>query len=406
MMNFPGVLFKDKEVLAKIEAAGDRPIDGHAPGLSGKNLAAYIAAGIASDHECTNQAEALEKLRMGMHIMIREGTTARNLKSLLPIVNKNNSMQCSFCTDDRHPEDLLTEGHINSIVKESVKSGLDIVTAIQIATISTARYFGLKKKGALVPGWDADFIIFDNPDNFNITSVYSKGIKVAENGKYLFSANNQLTAPIRNTVGVNWLKLDFKIEPPDSSKKSVKAKVVGVIPTQIVTNTIIEELQIKNNEVISAPEKDIIKMAVIERHTGSGNVGVCFVKGFGLKAGAIASSVAHDSHNIIVVGTNDKDMTTAAIEIVKMGGGQAAVKNDDILASIPLNIAGLMSNLSIEEMKDRIKKITAAAKELGCVLDDPFMTMSFLALPVIPELKLTDKGLVDITRFDFISMFE
>jgi len=406
VMNYPGVIHRAPEILAKLRVAEKRPVDGHAPGLTGKDLSAYVVAGIGSDHECTTLEEAKEKLRTGMQIMIREGTTARNLEALLPLVNAKNYSRCSFCTDDRHPEDLLTEGHINSMVKTAIAKGMDTVTVIQMATINTARYFGLKNTGAIAPGYHADMVVFDNPGDFNIRQVYHGGKKVAEEGRYLWPAPaDSKTTHLRGTVNVNWQELDFEIKVPNVTDGSLSARVIGVNEGQIVTATLIEEISVRNGLAIADPERDILKIAVIERHMASGNTGLGFVKGFGMKRGAIASSVNHDSHNIIVVGTNDSDMTTAVIEIVRMQGGQVVVENDEIIASVPLPIGGLMSDLPLEKVRDRVEEMTRAAHRLGCVLPDPVMTMSFLALPVIPELKLTDRGLVDVTKFSIVPLF-
>jgi len=406
VMNYPGVIYRVPDVLEKLVTAEDRPVDGHAPGLTGKDLSAYIVAGIGSDHECTTVEEAREKLQSGMHIMIRDGTTARNLKPLLPLVNLYNASRCSFCTDDRHPDDLLSEGHIDYIVKTAIREGLEPVLAIQLATINTARYFGLKHSGAIAPGYYADMLVFDDFESFNIRQVYQKGIKVAEDGKFLGKIRGDIEKmPLRSTVNVNWNDLDFSIHLPSHMNGKAKGRVIGIVSEQIITKNLVEDLTIYDGKAVADTEKDLLKIAVIERHLASGNVGLGFVKGFGMKHGAIASSVNHDSHNIIVVGTNDKDMITAVIEVVRMKGGQCVVNNDAVLASLPLPIAGLMSDLPIEEVRDRIKEMTDAAHGLGCVLSDPIMTMSFLALPVIPDLKLTDRGLVDVTKFSLVPLF-
>lgn len=406
VMNYPGVIYRDPELLEKLKTADQKPVDGHAPGLSGKDLCAYIVAGIGSDHECTTVEEALEKLRLGMQIMIREGTTTKNLKALLPIITEKNSSRCSFCTDDRHPEDLINEGHIDSMIKTAIREGLDPVTAIRMATINTARYFGLKNTGAIAPGYYADIVVFDNPDDFNIIQVYQKGIKVAGEGKYLHHKEERYkTHHLRGTVNVNWHDLNFNIPVPDKFSRKPVARVIGIMKDQIVTKNLTEEISTNNGLAVSDTDKDLLKIAVIERHRASGDKGLGFVKGFGMKEGAIASSVNHDSHNIIAVGANDEDMFLAVKEIVRMQGGQVVVNRGKVLASLPLPIAGLMSDLPIEEVRNRIEAMTDATHSLGCVLSDPVMTMSFLALPVIPELKLTDKGLVDVNKFEIVPLF-
>ena len=400
VMNFPGVFLGVPEVLAKIEAAGDRPIDGHAPGLSGPRLNAYAAAGIGSDHECTTLDEAREKLRLGFHIFIREGTAARNLDALLPLVTSDNAAFCSFCTDDRHPQDLIDEGHIDALVRMALDRGLDPLTAIQMATINTARYFGLRGLGAVAPGYRADLIVFEGFEKFSARLVYSDGRLVAKNGEYL-GPRPEAPTPPGSGVKVKWDAVNF--EMPVGS--SASARVIEAVPGQIITRQSVEELRIDDGHAVADPARDLLKIAVIERHRASGNVGVGFVRGFGLERGAIASTVAHDNHNIVVVGASDSDMLAAARAVAETGGGQAVVADGATLAAVPLSIAGLMSELPLEEVRDRVEQMTAAARELGGTLPDPLMTMSFLALAVIPELKITDLGLVDVTEFRLVPLF-
>ncbi|HSG81977.1 MAG TPA: adenine deaminase [Gemmatimonadota bacterium] len=400
VMNFPGVFLGVPEVLAKIEAAGDRPVDGHSPGLAGPPLNAYVAAGVGSDHECTTLEEAREKLRRGMHILIREGTTARNLKALLPLVTKESAANCSFCTDDRHPEDLLDEGHIDALIRMARVEGLDLVTAIQMATINTARYFGLRGLGAVAPGYRADLVVFDDPDDFQARLVFSDGALVAEDGDYR-GARPTPPAPPGSGVRVAWENLSLAV-PANGQRR---ARVIQAIPSQIVTGQSVEELKVENGAALTEPERDLLKIAVIERHRATGNVGVGFVRGFGLKRGAIASTVAHDNHNIVVVGTSDDEMMAAARTVAESGGGQAVVADGKVLAAVPLPIAGLMSDLPLEEVRDRVAAMGAAARQLGGTLPDPLMTMSFLALAVIPELKITDLGLVDVGQFKVVPLF-
>lgn len=400
MMNFPGVLFRVPEVLDKIRAAGSRPVDGHAPGLSGLDLNAYITAGVRSDHECTDLEEAREKLRRGMHIMIREGTTARNLQALLPLVTAENAFFCHFCTDDRHPDTLLSEGHIDSIVRTAIAWGLSPVTAIQMATIHTAHYFGLRNQGAVAPGYWADLLVLDDLEAVQVSRVYAGGQLVAEDGKALFARGKQSQVPLPSSVQVDVESLNLTLAAGEGP-----ARVIGVIAGQIVTEDLRLDPTVREGQVVSDPARDILKMAVVERYRGTGQVGLGLVQGVGLKQGAIASSVAHDSHNIVVIGASDEDMRAAVTAIVGMQGGQVVVKDGQITAACPLPIAGLMSDRPLEEVRQQVEALTRAARAQGCVLDDPLMTMSFLALPVIPTLKLTDRGLVDVTQFCLVPVF-
>lgn len=400
MMNFPGVLFRVPEVLEKIGIAGQRPVDGHAPGLSGKDLNAYVAAGVHSDHECTTLDEAREKLRRGMHIFIREGTTARNLRDLLPLVTPANARRCSFVTDDRHPEDLLSEGHIDDLVRKAVAQGLDPVIAVQIASINTAEYFGLRNVGAIAPGYRADLLVVDDLERFSVAQVFTAGQLVAEEDRFLPSSTELPQVPLESTMRLDLGALDFTVAAGEGP-----AKVIGVIPEQVITEKLSAQLPVKDGQAVADPDHDLLKMAVVERHRNTGHVGLGFVKGFGLRKGAIASSVAHDSHNIVVVGANDADMRAAVEVVAEMGGGQVVVADGQVKARLPLPIAGLMSDQPLEKVRDCIETLTAAAQELGCALPDPLMTMSFLALPVIPILKLTDKGLVDVEQFAIVPLF-
>ncbi len=402
MMNFPGVIFRDPEVLRKIEMAEGKRIDGHAPMLSGKGLYAYLTAGIRSDHECTTPKEAKEKLKNGMRIMIREGTTARNLRSLIPLVHPKNSRCFLFVTDDRHPKELLEEGHIDFMVRQAVRWGLDPILAIQMATLNAAEYFRLDDLGAIAPGYRADIISFDHLGRFQIKRVFKDGKLVAENG-------SMLSRPVQRKKGPKHLG-SFRVKPFKKDALLLRsdqslAKVIQLIPDQIVTKKAMQRALLKDGVAHPNVKDDILKIAVVERHKATGNIGIGFVQGFGLKKGAIGSSVAHDSHNIVLVGTNDADMLKAVEVLQTMKGGLAAVSDGKVLASLPLPIAGLMSEASVGEVNIQLEAVQRAAKNMGCKIPDPFMTLSFLSLPVIPELKLTDKGLVDVNQFKFVPLF-
>ncbi|MCX5861379.1 MAG: adenine deaminase [Deltaproteobacteria bacterium] len=402
MMNYPGVLFTEPEVLAKIMVFRDRVKDGHAPNLTGKELCAYIAAGIGSDHECTRLEEAREKLQMGMHIMIREGSAAQNLDTLLPLVNEYNSRNCFFVTDDLDPHDILAKGHINSIVKSAVNKGLDPLRAIQMATINTASYFGLKGLGAILPGYTADILVIDDLKDMRVSAVYNAGRLVAEQGKLIVSSQAVTPIELPGSMNVYWQKVsDLSIK--DQGKK---VNVIQVVPGQILTKRVLEQPLVVDGLVVADTARDILKIAVIERHRGTGNFSVGLIRGFGLKRGAIVCTVAHDSHNIIVVGVNDGDMLAAAQAVVQMKGGMAVVDEGLVIAGLPLPIAGLMSDRSIGEVQDGLEQVVEAARKLGCTLDHPFATLSFMALTPIPELKLTDQGLFDSVNFTFISLFQ
>ncbi len=404
MMNFPGVIYRDPEVLKKIEQAKGKRIDGHAPLLSGKLLNAYLTAGIRSDHECTTLKEAKEKLANGMWIMIREGSTARNLKDLLPLVTPKNARRLLFVTDDRHPKELLEEGHINSIVKRAIQLGTDPLLAIQMATLNPAEYFRLDDLGAIAPGYRADIITFDHLGRFQIKKVFKDGLLVAEDGKMVsrpIGVSSFLKKGVRSSVRIKNMKSDAFLLRSDQPL----VKVIQLIPDQIVTKKVMKKIVLRDGMALPNIKEDILKIAVVERHRASGNIGIGFVQGFGLKRGAIGSSVAHDSHNLVIVGTADEDMAEAVMAIKTMGGGLVAVSERKVLASLPLPIAGLMTDAPVSRVHLQLEALHKAARSLGCKLADPFMTLSFISLPVIPELKITDKGLVDVNKFKIVPLF-
>ena len=402
MMNYPGVIYRDIEVLKKIMLAKDscKRADGHCPGLSSKDLNAYLCSGISSDHECSTAREAREKLAAGMFIMVREGTGVKNLEDLLPIINEKTFHRIMWCTDDRHPHDILEYGHVDYIVRKAVKAGLDPVTAIQIATINPAQYFSIHDTGAIAPGRQADLIVFSNLNNINPEQVWHKGVLVSEHNKMLPNIKQPSSFTLSGSMNLQPDSIDFSI-PAETEN----IRVIKIIPNQLLTSQSIEKTNIINNMASSDPDRDLLKIAVVDRHSGKGSTGKGFVKGLGLNHGALASSVAHDSHNIIVVGTNDEDMKTALKQVVKMGGGLAAACNKQIKAKLPLPIAGLMSYEPLPVIQEQLDNILTESKKLGSKLPDPFMILSFLALPVIPELKITDQGLVDVNLFKHVSLF-
>ena len=401
MMNFPGVIHGDSEVLKKIEMAQGKRVDGHAPGLSGKELAAYIVAGISSDHECTIRAEAEEKLSKGMYIMIREGSTAKNLEELIQIVTPANACRCMFVTDDCHPADLITKGGVDHCIRKAIRLGLDPVIAIQMATINPAQYFPLPGIGAIAPGYLADLVVIEDLNEFRINQVFKAGCLVAEEGKILPGVIDETKVKVENTFNLPLISAaQFRIKALANT-----VKVIETIPHQIITKKGVHTVKSKEGWAVADPAQDILKIAVVERHKGTGNIGLGFVKGFGLRHGAIASSVAHDSHNIVVIGENDDDMAQAVQGIVEMHGGLIAAKEGKTLASLPLPIGGLMSDQSIAEVRNGLNRLHQTVKAMGGKLEEPFMALSFLALPVIPELKITDKGLVDVTQFKIVPLF-
>jgi adenine deaminase len=404
MMNFPGVIFRDTEVIKKIEMAKGRRIDGHSPMLSGKGLYAYLTAGIRSDHECTTLKEAKEKLKNGMWIMVREGSTARNLKDLLPLVNPKNSRRFIFVTDDRHPKELLEEGHINTMVRQAIQYGIDPILAIQMATLNAAEYFRLDDLGAIAPGYRADIVTFDHLSRFRIKKVFKDGALVAEDGKILSRLIGRLS--LSSSIRKKGLRIKA-IKKNDLLLQSDQplAKVIQLIPGQIVTKKSVKKIVLKDGMAYPNIKEDILKIVVVERHRATGNIGIGFVQGFGLKRGAIGSTVAHDSHNLVIVGINDLDILKTVKVIQKMGGGIAVVSDQKVFASLPLPVAGLMTEVSVRGVKDRLDTLHDATKALGCKLPDPFMILSFLSLPVIPELKITDKGLIDVNQFKIVPLF-
>lgn len=414
MMNFPGVVHADAGVLAKVNLGLSRRIvDGHAPGLRGRALQAYAAAGISSDHECTTLAEAQAKLRAGLRVFIREGSAAKNLAALLPAVTPANRTRFCFCTDDRHPADLRDQGHIDHVVRLAVARGLDLATAIAIGSFHTAQHYGLVGRGAVAPGYAADLIVFDDPRDFRPREVYVAGEMVAQDGVMVRAAQpagSSLggatfpSAPVRLPSGFGAASLRIDAPSGASAGSPPRIRVIGMDPAQLVTAHLIEPARVDAGTLVADVSRDILKLCVIERHRGGGNIGRGFVRGFGLARGAIASTVGHDAHNLAVLGTNDDDMALAARTLAEVGGGQCAVAGGRVLAVLPLPIAGLMSDQPAEVVIAQQAALLKATHELGCPHHDPFMPLSFMPLPVIPSLKLSDLGLVDVEKFQVVGL--
>ncbi|MDI6814686.1 MAG: adenine deaminase [Dehalococcoidales bacterium] len=398
VMNFPGVLGGDASVLSKINLAKGRVVDGHAPGVRGKDLSAYIAAGILSDHESVSLDEAKEKLRQGMFLMIREGSSEKNLDALLPLVNDKTYKRCLFVVDDRSCVDLLRDGDIDAVVRKAIKLGLDPVRAIQMATINTAEYFKLDRMGAVAPGYLANLIVISDLSNLQIDMVFYRGRLVARQGEPLFPSYQVGRKGLTNTVNIK----PFNIEALKLLASGETELVIEIVPGQIITKKRIERVKVSDGIIMPDTSLDILKLVVVERHKATGNIGLGLVMGFGLKKGALASSIAHDSHNIVAVGTNDEDIFTAIKEVERLQGGLVDAANGKVLASLGLPIAGLLSDEPLEVVVAKLEKLERLAKDLGTTLPSPFSTLSFLALPVIPELRLTDLGLVDVNQFKVI----
>lgn len=401
-MNVPGAVLGLPGALEKLVAFQGRVIDGHAPGISDKWLQAYVGAGPGSDHECTTPDEMVEKLRLGMYIFVRESTAAKNLRALLPAITPQNCRRCAFCTDDRHPADLLDEGHLDHLIRLAVAEGLDPITAIQMVTLNPAEWFRLRDRGAIAPGKRADLVVFSNLKDFRPEMVFSGGTLVAQEdtplGDWPVPAADD--SAVHGSVRVPWERINLAVPA-----QGERLRVIGVVPEQIITERLIETATVVDGFAVADVARDLLKLAVIERHKETGNIGLGFVRGLGLKRGALAGSVGHDAHNLIVAGCDDVSMLTAARAVGDLGGGLVAAVGSEVLASVPLPIAGLMSDQPVEVVRRQMDRLVAIAHDLGSPLHDPFMTLGFLALEVIPALKLTDRGLVDVERFDFVPLW-
>jgi adenine deaminase len=398
VMNFPGVLAGSREVLGKLHAFAERPLDGHAPGLTGPDLQAYTGVGISSDHESVTAEEAREKLRLGMTVFLREASNARNLIDLLPAVDEHTAHRCAFATDDRVPGELLRDGSIDSLVRLAIRGGLDPVTAITMATHNPAEHYGLRDRGAVAPGRRADLFVTSDLRELPVELVLAGGRIVARDGRRLRDSV-ALAATLPDTFHVAWPQ-DLRL--PAAGRW---ARVIGIVEDQLITTAHVEQVQVEDETAVADPDRDMLRLSVIERHSATGNVGMGFVRGFGLRRGAMASSVANDCHNLVVVAVDDADGLVAARAVADMGGGIAVAEGGEVRAAIALPIAGLMTDQAPELVADQLDAVTSVVRRLGCTVPAPFMAMSFLALPVIPHLKLTDRGLVDVDVFAFTEVF-
>ncbi len=400
VMDFHSVINKVPQLMDKIALFSDMTIDGHAPQLQGKELSAYISAGIGSDHECTSFKEAKEKLSKGMYIMIREGSTARDLESLFPIISEKTRHRLLLCTDDKDPDDLYYEGHIDFILRKLIKRGVDPLIAIQMATLNPAVYFDLKRYGAIAPGFYADLVVFNDLQDIRAEIVFKKGELVAREGKLLVE-KKPLVYQLKDTVNIKRLSEDdFKI--PDRNKK---VRIIKALENSLITQKLIDYVPVRNGYLESDTEKDYLKIFVIERHYGSGNIGKGFINGLGLRKGAIGSTISHDSHNMIIVGVDDISIFKAAKHLNKVGGGLVITEGNKIIEDLPLPIAGLMSDKDVMFVLEKLKKYQSIFKSLKTRLGNPFMALSFLALCVIPSLKITDQGLIDVDNFKKLSLY-
>ncbi|MHB8323192.1 MAG: adenine deaminase [Candidatus Dormibacteria bacterium] len=401
MMDVAGVLAGNPDVLAKLEAVRARGgvVDGHAPGLSGRDLCAYATAGPMSDHESSTPAEARERLRLGLWLMVREGSAARNLHALLPVIQELHPPRALFVTDDRDPVDLLARGHLDSIVRAAIEAGLDPIEAVRMATLNPAQYLGLRDRGVVAPGCVADLVVVDDLERFQVRSVYKDGVLVADEGRPLFAVPAS-PPPSGHGLRVAPLTAEMLVIPGRPGPVSI----IGVEDGAITTRHLVEEAPWRDGQLVADPSRDLCKMVVVDRHHGSGRAGLGLVRGMGLRQGAIASTVAHDAHNLLAVGVDDADMRLAMEAVVQAQGGFAVAAGGRVLATVPLPIGGLVSTLPAVQLAAQLEALDGAAAALGCRLAHPCATLSFLCLSVVPALKLTDQGLVDVEAGRLVSM--
>ena len=396
VMDYPSVINAEKSMMDKLVVMKDKVIDGHAPHVRGKELNAYLLNNIQTDHECTTVDELEEKVSRGMYIHLREGSVTRNVEDLISGVTKENSHRLLFCTDDKHPMDIMEEGHINYNINLAIKNGIDPITAIQMATINIATCYELRQIGAIAPGYKADLVVFDDLNNIQVDEVFIDGVLVAKDNEILFETNKYENIHVKESVKLNMhdVKLDLKL-------KDNYVKVIQLIKNNVTTKKVMRTVNVEHGIYVNDPEDDILKIAVIERHHYTKNIGIALLEGYGLKNGAVAMTVAHDSHNLIVLGDNDSDMLVAVEEIYRLQGGLVLVNNGKVVDSLQLEIAGLMTNNEIEEVNKKLMSLEKAAHEMGVSkdVDDPFLSLAFMSLPVIPELKLTDQCLFDVVQF-------
>jgi adenine deaminase len=400
VMNYPGVVQGDEGMVDKIKLFKAKILDGHSPALTGKALNAYVSAGIDSDHECRTLEEALEKVKLGMTIFMREGTISRNLAALLPIVTPQNHTRLCLCTDDRQPNSLMDEGSIDFIVRKAIAAEIDPMMAIRMGTLNTAQYFRLHDHGVIAPSKRADMIVFSDLHDLRAEMVFRGGQLVAHDGKVVVEKAALRPIDLRGSMNVRLDSLDFTIPAIGQ-----RVRVIGSVDDQVVTQHFIEDARIVDGQAIVDLERDLLKIAVVERHRASGNIGKAFINGFGLKRGALAGTVAHDHHNLVVIGTDDASMRNAVHAVVEMGGGLVAVDGEHVLGRLPLPVAGLMTEAPLDQVRREYDALIANAHELGATMPDPFMAMSFMGLEVIPKLKLTDVGLVDVEQFKIVDLF-